>query len=49
MLEILIAAVITIGMGFLVIKKYKPQPVILLGGLLLLGCALMMGKGIIAK
>lgn len=49
MLEIFIAAFITIGMGFFVIKKYKPQPVILLGGLLLLGCALMMGKGIIAN
>ncbi len=49
MLGIFIAAIITMGMGYLVLKKYKPQPVILLGGLLLLGCALMMGKGIIAS
>jgi DcuC family C4-dicarboxylate transporter len=49
MLGIFIAAVITMGMGYLVLKKYKPQPVILLGGLLLLSCALMMGKSILAS
>lgn len=48
MLGLVIAAIVTVGMGCLVLKKYKPQPVIFLGGMVLLGCALIIGKPIIA-
>lgn len=48
MLGIVIAVIVTAGMGWLILKKYKPQPIILLGGMVLLGSALIMGKSIIA-
>ncbi|MEN6411409.1 MAG: C4-dicarboxylate transporter DcuC [Veillonellales bacterium] len=48
MLEIIIAAAVLLGVSCLVVKNYKPQTVIFLGGMILLACAVIMGKPIIA-
>lgn len=40
-----IALLVTIGSGYLIIKKYKPQTVLLLGGFIMMVVALILGYG----
>ena len=47
MAGILIALVVTIWVGYLIFHRYKPQAVLMLGGLLLMACAILMGKAIL--
>lgn len=42
---IIIALIVTFWVGFLITKKYKPQPVLFLGGLLLMFAAVSLGLG----
>jgi DcuC family C4-dicarboxylate transporter len=45
MLELCLASVVTIGVGYVLIKKYKPQGVLIAAGILLMVCAIVLGKG----
>jgi len=47
MVGVLLSAVVVVGIGYFVFKEYKPQPVIFLGGMILLAGANIMGKPII--
>lgn len=49
MLGVTIAAIITAWISYLVFKNYKPQPVIFMGGMILLASAIVIGKPIIAE
>ena len=41
----LIALAITICIAWFIVKKYQPQPVLMLGGIILIGTAVLMGTG----
>lgn len=43
MLGLLIAVAITIWVGILIFKNYKPQAILFLGGIILMACALILG------
>jgi len=47
MLGVLIAVVVTVWVGYLLFKEYKAQTVIFVAGIILLACAILMGKPII--
>lgn len=47
MLGLVIATIITGLVGFLILKKYKSQTVLLVGGLILMACAAFMGHPIL--
>ena len=47
MVGVLLSAVVVVGIGYFVFKEYKPQPVIFLGGMILLAGANIMEKPII--
>lgn len=40
-----IALVVTLWVAYLIYKKYKPQPVLVIGGFLLMYVAVVMGYG----
>ena len=42
---IIIALLVTFWVGYLIAKKYKPQPVLFIGGLLLMFAAVSLGLG----
>jgi len=44
-LGIIISLIVTFWVGFLITKKYKPQPVLFLGGLLLMFAGVSLGLG----
>ena len=44
-LGVLISIIITIWVGFLITKKYKPQPVLFMAGMILMACAVALGLG----
>lgn len=45
MLGIVISLIVTFWVGFLIVKKYKPQPVLFMGGLMLMFVAVALGLG----
>jgi len=47
MLAILLAFIVTVWVGYLIIKKYKPQPVLFLAGIILMLAAVILGLGTI--
>lgn len=42
---IVISLLVTFWVGFLIVKKYKPQPVLFMAGLILMFTAVMLGLG----
>ena len=44
---IVISALVTFWVGYLIYKKYKPQPVLFLGGMILMYIAVVCGYGVI--
>lgn len=44
---IVIALIVTFWVGYLIVKKFKPQPVLFLGGLILMFAAVALGLGAI--
>ena len=42
---IVLSLIVTFWMGFLIVKKYKPQPVLFLAGLILMFAAVFLGLG----
>lgn len=48
MLGVLIAGIVTMWIGYLLFREYKAQTVIFVAGIILLACAILMGKPIIA-
>jgi C4-dicarboxylate transporter len=42
-LGIVISAIITFWVGYLIYKKYKPQPVLFMGGIIMMYIAAMLG------
>lgn len=44
---LVISALVTFCVGFLIYKKYKPQPVLFLGGMILMYIAAIFGYGTI--
>lgn len=48
-MNILFAALITIWVGYLIVKRYKPQTVLFLGGMILMFVSVLMGWGEIFK
>lgn len=46
-LGVVISIFITVLVGYLITKKYKPQPVLFLAGMILMGCAVFLGVGTI--
>lgn len=47
MLGLVIAIMITVVVGYLIIKKYKAQTVLIVGGIILMACAIFMGQPIL--
>lgn len=48
MLGLIIATIVTVVVGYLIVKMYKPQPVLLVGGLILMSCSIVLiGKPIL--
>ena len=45
MVGIVISLLVTFWVGFLIVKKYKPQPVLFMGGLMLMFIAVALGLG----
>ena len=45
---LVISALVTFWVGFLIYKKYKPQPVLFLGGMILMYIAAIFGYGILS-
>lgn len=46
-LGVIISILITVWVGYLITKKYKPQPVLFMAGMILMGCAVALGVGAI--
>ena len=46
-MALLLALVMTIWVGYMIVKKYKPQPVLFFGGMVLMAGAVMLGVGTI--
>jgi DcuC family C4-dicarboxylate transporter len=44
-LNIIISLIVTFWVGFLIVKKYKPQPVLFIAGLILMFAAVALGLG----
>lgn len=42
MLGLIIAAIVTVITGYLIIKKYKAQPVLIMGGIVLMACSIVI-------
>lgn len=42
---VVISAVVTFWVGYMIYKKYKPQPVLILGGMILMYIAVLLGYG----
>ena len=42
---IVISLIVTFWMGYLIVKKYKPQPVLFIAGLILMFTAVFLGLG----
>lgn len=42
---VVISAVVTFWVGYMIYKKYKPQPVLILGGMILMYIAVILGYG----
>ena len=42
---VVISAVVTFWVGYMIYKKYKPQPVLILGGMILMYLAVLLGYG----
>ncbi|RDY28087.1 C4-dicarboxylate ABC transporter [Romboutsia weinsteinii] len=49
MLGLILAAIVSIGTGYFIVKKYKAQTVLLLAGMILMGCAIILGTGVIVS
>ena len=47
MTGVLLALIVTLLVGYLIIKKYKPQPVLVMGGMILMLCAVAFQLGTI--
>lgn len=47
MIGVLIALVTTVIVGYFITKKYKPQPVLFLAGMILMACGVALGVGVI--
>lgn len=45
MLELILALIVTVGVGYLIVKKYKAQFVLLCGGIILMCFAILLGLG----
>jgi DcuC family C4-dicarboxylate transporter len=45
MLELCLAAAVTTGVGYVLVKRYKPQGVLIVAGILLMAAAIVLGKG----
>lgn len=45
MLGLILAAIVSVATGYFIVKKYKPQTILLLAGIVLMGCAILMGIG----
>lgn len=45
MLDLILALVVSIVAGYFIVKKYKPQTILLLAGIVLMMCAILMGVG----
>jgi DcuC family C4-dicarboxylate transporter len=49
MIGVLLALLVTIWVGYLILKSYKPQTILLLGGIILMVCAILLnGKPILS-
>ncbi len=46
-MALLLALVMTVWVGYMIVKKYKPQPVLFFGGMVLMAGAVMLGVGTI--
>ena len=46
---LVISALVTFWVGYLIYKKYKPQPVLFLGGMILMYIAAIFGYGTIYR
>jgi len=44
---IIISLIVTFWVGYLIVKKYKPQPVLFMAGLMLMFAAVALGIGTI--
>ena len=42
---VVISAVVTFWVGYLIYKKFKPQPVLFMGGMILMWLASILGYG----
>ena len=42
---IVISLIVTFWAGYLIVKKYKPQPVLFMAGMILMTCAVALGLG----
>lgn len=45
MFALLLALLVTVFVAYMIIKKYKPQPVLMLGGLVLMALTILLGSG----
>ena len=43
MVGVIIALAITLAVGYMIVKKYKPQPVLIIGSFILIMCSLALG------
>ena len=46
-LGVIISIIVTIWVGYLITKKYKPQPVLFMAGMILMACTVALGVGTI--
>lgn len=44
---VLLALIVTVWVGYMILKNYKAQTVLLVGGLVLMGCSVLLGTGAI--
>ena len=42
---VVISAIVTFWVGYLIYKKYKPQPVLFMGGMVMMYLAVILGYG----
>lgn len=47
MIGVFISLLITVGVGYLITQKYKPQPVLFFAGMILMACGVALGVGTI--
>lgn len=49
MIGVLIALLVTVTVGYFITKKYKPQPILFLAGMVLMACGVALGVGTILE